>query len=163
MTALFANALSMGLLSWGWFKLSTSIGIMTWVGFMGCTGYYASGNRFIKGWRKTVITNMSGVFWAMVAIQVAKILPIPGSIAIMTGVISFFIVAQAKISFLAFIPGTFIGCASTFGMNGNWQATIIGLLMGSVLGIASDYGGVLIEKLAHKKPIKPKKTMSKAS
>jgi len=133
---------------------------MTWVGFMGCTSYYAAGNRFVKGWKKSVICNMSGILWAMLAIQVSNILPIPEPVAVMTTIISFFIIAQAKISFLAFIPGTFLGCASTFGMNGNWKATIIALLMGSVLGIASDAGGVLIKKLTEKKS---EKTIAQAS
>ena len=127
---------------------------------MGCTSYYAAGNRFFKGWKKSVICNMSGIIWAMLAIVVSNILPIPEPVAVMTTIISFFIIAQAKISFLAFIPGTFVGCASTFGMNGNWKATIIALLMGSVLGIASDVGGVLIKKLTEKKS---EKAMSQAS
>ncbi|HEY8804652.1 MAG TPA: DUF1097 domain-containing protein [Clostridium sp.] len=150
----------MGLLSGVWFILSTKLGVMTWVGFMGCTSYYAAGNRFVKGWKKSVICNMSGILWAMLAIQVSNILPIPEPVAVMTTIISFFIIAQAKISFLAFIPGTFLGCASTFGMNGNWKATIIALLMGSVLGIASDAGGVLIKKLTEKKS---EKTIAQAS
>ena len=133
---------------------------MAWVGFVGCTSYYAAGNRFVKGWKKSVICNMSGILWAMIAIQGSKFLPIPEPVAVMTGIISFFIIAQAKISLLTFIPGTFIGCASTFGMNGNWKATIIALLMGSVLGIASDAGGVLIKKLTEKKS---EKTISQAS
>ncbi len=163
MNSLLANAISMGILSFVWFKFSDSMGVMTWVGFMGCTSYYATKCRFIKGWKKAVICNMSGVFWAMIAIQFSKILPIPESVAIMTGIISFFIIAQAKISFLAFIPGTFIGCASTFGMNGNWKATLVALLMGSVVGISSDYGGFLIEKLTYKKTTKPEKALGRAS
>ena len=166
MDALISNAISIGLLSGVWLILSTKIGVMAWVGFMGCTSYYTAGNRFVKGWKKSVICNMSGILWAMIAIQGSKVLPIPEPVAVMTAIISFFIIAQAKISFLAFIPGTFVGCASTFGMSGNWKATIIALLMGSVLGIASDFGGVLIKILTKKKTKKLEKIekiMSRAS
>ncbi|WP_312884193.1 DUF1097 domain-containing protein [Clostridium psychrophilum] len=140
----------MGLLSGLWIILSTKIGVMAWVGFMGCTSYYATGDHFVKGWKKSVICNISGIFWAMLAIEVSKIIPIHESVAVMTAIISFFIIAQAKIPFLAFIPGTFVGCASTFGMNGEWKATIIALLMGSVLGITSDVAGILIKKLTER-------------
>ncbi len=119
---------------------------MAWVGFMGCTSYYATGDHFVKGWKKSVICNISGVLWAMLTIQVSKILSIHELVAVMTAIISFFIIAQVKNSFLEFISGNFLGCASTFGMNGEWEATIIALLMGSVLGITSDVGGILIKK-----------------
>ncbi|WP_304519294.1 DUF1097 domain-containing protein [Clostridium estertheticum] len=149
--ALNSSAISIGLLSGVWIILSTKLGLMAWVGFMGCTSYYAAGNRFVKGWKKSVICNMSGILWAMIAIKFSNMIPIPEPVAVMTTIISFFIIAQAKIPFLAFIPGTFVGCASTFGMNGNWKATIVALLMGSVLGIVSDVGGVLIKKLTERK------------
>lgn len=151
MDSLISNAISMGILSGIWFKVSLTIGVATWAGFMGTTSYYASGERFLKGWKRGIIANMSGVFWAIVCIEGSKFIHIPNSAAIMTAIISFFIVAQAKIKLLSFIPGAFVGCATTFGMNGNYTATIAALLMGSVVGIASDVGGVLIEKLTKKK------------
>ena len=151
MDSLISNAISMGIFSGIWFKLSSTIGIATWAGFMGTTSYYASGQRFLKGWKRGVISNISGVFWAMVCIEGSKVIHISNSAAIMTAVISFFIIAQAKIKLLSFIPGAFIGCATTFGMSGNYMATIEVLLMGSIVGIGSDAGGVLIEWLTNKK------------
>ena len=85
--ALNSSAISIGLLSGVWFILSTKLGVMTWVGFMGCTSYYAAGNRFFKGWRKSVICNMSGIFWAMIAITVSNVLPIPEPVAVMTTIV----------------------------------------------------------------------------
>ena len=154
MDALIANAISMGILAWIWANVSAALGAATWAGFMGTTTYYASGERFIKGWVKGIIANMSGVLWAIVCVEVSKVLHLPNIVAIMTGVISFGIVAQAKWKTLAFIPGVFIGCSTTFGMlamNGTYFSSVAALLMGSVVGLLSDAGGELIVRLTSKK------------
>ncbi|NMM64868.1 DUF1097 domain-containing protein [Clostridium sp. P21] len=154
MSAIMASAVSMGILSWMWAVLSGAIGVSTWAGFMGTTTYYASGERFIKGWVKGIIANMTGVLWAVIAIEVSKVVHISGIGAIMTGIVSFAMVAEAKWKKFSFIPGAFIGCATTFGiitLNGTYLSSIEALLMGSVVGIASDVGGVMIFKLTGKK------------
>ncbi|MBI6874955.1 DUF1097 domain-containing protein [Clostridium aciditolerans] len=154
MDALIANAISMGILAWIWANVSAAIGAATWAGFMGTTTYYASGQRFIKGWVRGIIANMVGVLWAIVCVEVSKVLHLPNIVAIMTGVISFGIVAQAKWKTLSFIPGVYIGCSTTFGMlamNNSYMTTAAALLMGSVVGILSDAGGELIVKLTTRK------------
>lgn len=156
MNGLLANAISMGILAWGWANFSTALGVSTWAGFMGTTTYYASGERFIKGWIKGIIANMVGVLWAIICVEASKVLNVPNIAAIMTGVISFGIVAQARWKCLSFIPGVYIGCSTTFGMlalNGTYFSTVTALLMGSVVGILSDAGGELIVKLTKKKEI----------
>ncbi|WML35051.1 DUF1097 domain-containing protein [Clostridium sp. OS1-26] len=150
MNALIANAISMGILAWIWANVSAAIGAATWAGFMGTTTYYASGERFIKGWVKGIVANMVGVLWAIVCVEVSNVLHLPNIVAIMTGVISFGIVAQAKWKPLSFIPGVYIGCSTTFGMlalNNSYLTTASVLLMGSVVGLLSDVGGEIIVKL----------------
>ena len=69
MSVLFAISLTTGILSglWGW--LSVSLGLLTWAGFLGCTSYFASPKDDIKGLARSMIANLSGVFWAMVIIH----------------------------------------------------------------------------------------------
>ena len=154
MDGLIANAISMGIVAWGWANFSAAVGASTWAGFMGTTTYYASGQRFIKGWVRGIIANMVGVLWAIICVEVSKSLQLPNIAAIMTGVISFGIVAEAKWKPISFIPGVYIGCSTTFGMlalNGTYVSSATALLMGSVVGILSDAGGELLVKLTTKK------------
>ena len=69
MSILFAIALTTGLLSglWGW--VAVSLGLLSWAGFLGCTTYFASPVQGIKGLLLSMLTNMTGVFWAMVIIK----------------------------------------------------------------------------------------------
>lgn len=154
MDAILTGAISMGILAWIWANLSTALGVSCWAGFMGTTTYYASGERFIKGWVKTMFVNMVGVLWAIICLEVAKVLQVSNIAAIMTGLISFGIVAEAKWKHLAFVPGVYIGCSTTFGMvalHSTYLATIVALLMGSVVGLLSDAGGELLFRLTNKK------------
>lgn len=154
MDGLIANAISMAIVAWGWANFSAFVGASTWAGFMGTTTYYASGERFVKGWIKGIIANMVGVLWAIICVEVSKALQLPNIVAIMTGVISFGIVAEAKFKRVSFIPGVYIGCSTTFGilaLNGTYISSATALLMGSVVGILSDAGGELIVKLTKKK------------
>lgn len=154
MSAIMSGAISMGILAWIWANLSAAVGVSTWAGFMGTTTYYASGERFIKGWVKGMVANMVGVLWAIICVEVSKVLHIPNIVAIMTGVISFGIVAEAKWKHLSFVPGVYIGCSTTFGMlalNGTYLSTVVALLMGSVVGLLSDAGGELLVRLTNKK------------
>ncbi|WP_123053794.1 DUF1097 domain-containing protein [Clostridium sp. JN-1] len=157
MSAIMSGAISMGIVAWIWANLSTAIGVSVWAGFMGTTTYYASGERFIKGWVKAMAANMVGVVWAIICVECSKVFHVPNIVAIMTGIISFGIVAEAKWKHLSFVPGVFIGCSTTFGMlalNETYLSTIAALLMGSVVGILSDAGGALLVKLTNKKESK---------
>jgi hypothetical protein len=149
-----AGAISMGILAWIWANLSAVVGVSCWAGFMGTTTYYASGERFIKGWVKGMAANMVGVLWAVICVECSKFIHVPNIVAIMTGLISFGIVAEAKWKHLSFVPGVYIGCSTTFGMlalNGTYLSTAVALLMGSVVGVLSDAGGALIVELTNKK------------
>ncbi len=154
MGAIMSGAISMGILAWIWSNVSTTLGLATWAGFMGTTTYFASGERLVKGWKKAIIANMVGVLWAIVCVESIKVLHLPNIVAIMTGVISFGIVAQARWKILSYVPGVYIGCSTTFGMlalNGNYLTTAIILLMGSFVGLLTDLGADLIMKLTKKK------------
>jgi hypothetical protein len=141
--------MSVGLLSGIWGFIGSSFGLLTWVGFVGCTSYYASGGK-LSGLKKSVAANMTGVLWAMAIIITSKYIPLSSAGAIMTGVFSFIMCAQAKFELLSFIPGTFCGSFSTFGADGNWKLVIISLLCGAILGYVSDMGGIWLYNLVKK-------------
>lgn len=148
MDQLIAASISVGLFSGLWAYLSSAWGLITWVGFIGCTTYFAAGGK-IEGFKKAVITNFFGVIWAMLIIKGSTLLGFSLAGAILTGIGSFAMCAQAKLNFLAFIPGTFAGSCVTFATNGNWQAVIVALWCGAILGLVADTGGVWLYRMVH--------------
>ncbi|EPY2273353.1 DUF1097 domain-containing protein [Clostridium sporogenes] len=149
MSLLMCISISVGILSGLWEFLSSNFGLITWVGFIGCTSYYAVGGK-LQGLKKSVATNMTGVLWAMLIIITSSYLGFSLAGAIMTGIFSFVMCAQARFELLSFIPGTFCGSCSTFGVNGNWQGVIIALLCGAILGYSSEMAGIWLHKLIGK-------------
>ncbi|KEI10809.1 membrane protein [Clostridium sp. K25] len=145
MSSIFTGAFSVGVLSWLWAYLSSKLGLITWVGFIGCTSYYASGGEF-KGLRKSLICNMSGVFWAMIIIKGSSFWNFSQAGAILTGVFSFVMCYQSRNKWLTFIPGSFMGACSTFGANAQYKLVIISLFLGALVGYFSDLGGRYIYK-----------------
>ena len=69
MNTLVAISLTTGILSgvWGW--IAVSLGLLSWAGFLGCTSYFATPNSGLKGLGESLLTNMTGVFWAIVIIK----------------------------------------------------------------------------------------------
>ncbi len=146
MSTLFAIALTTGLLSgiWGW--VSISLGLLTWAGFLGCTSYFASPNDSLKGLGVSMLTNVTGVFWAMIIIHGSQYASVDLIGYIVTGVVSFAMCIQAKKQWLSYIPGTFIGCCATFAANGDWQIVIPSLIVGGCFGYAMKSTGLWVQK-----------------
>lgn len=145
MSALFAIALTTGILSglWGW--LSISLGLITWAGFLGCTSYFASPTDGLKGLGFSLIANMSGVFWAMVIIKGSSVFPLEVMGFVLTGLVSFLMCIQAKQTILAYIPGTFIGCCATFASGGDWSLVIPSIIVGGVFGYLMKFTGLWLK------------------
>lgn len=145
MTTLVAIAITTGILSgiWGW--LSVTLGLLTWAGFLGCTSYFASPVDGHAGLRTSMITNMTGVFWAMVIIQGSQWFGIEVLGFVLTGVVSCMMCLQAKQKMLTYIPGTFIGCCATFAANGDWQLVVPSLLVGGAFGYLMKKSGLLLQ------------------
>ncbi|SHK71686.1 Protein of unknown function [Clostridium cavendishii DSM 21758] len=142
-------AISVGIYSGLWGFLSVKIGLITWVGFIGCTSYFASGGKRI-GFKKSLFANITGVFWA-VCIIFFSTKALPFNIGyIFTGIFSFVMCYQARFKALDFIPGAFLGACSTFGVNGDFKIVIPSLICGAIIGFASDYTGEFIYKTIKK-------------
>jgi hypothetical protein len=148
MTVLVAIALTTGILSgiWGW--VAISLGLLSWAGFLGCTTYFASPKDGVKGLGLSIVTNLSGVFWAMVIIHLSSMFSLEIIGYVVTAVVAFMMCVQAKKSWLNFIPGTFIGSCATFASNGDWQLVIPSLILGALFGYTMKTSGLwLHEKL----------------
>ncbi|USD36173.1 MULTISPECIES: DUF1097 domain-containing protein [Ferrimonas] len=146
MSVLVAIAITTGILSgiWGW--VSVSLGLLTWAGFLGCTTYFASPQDGVKGLALSVATNMSGVFWAMVIIQLSTIAGAEVIGYVITGIVATLMCVQAKQTWLNYIPGTFVGSCATFAAAGDWQAVIPALIVGATFGFLMKASGLWLHQ-----------------
>lgn len=148
MSVIFSIALTTGILSgvWGW--ISISLGLITWAGFLGCTTYFASPVDGVKGLGLSMLTNISGVFWAAVIIQLSSVINLEIAGYIVMAIVSFLMCIQAQKKWLDFIPGTFIGSCAMFAAEGNWKVVIPSLLAGAVFGYVMKASGLWLHSLS---------------
>jgi len=143
MDALVALALSIGILIAGWTYVALGPGALpVWAGIVAWGCFFAAGGK-IEGLTKTIASNLSGVFWAFLALtawnRVGGGVPV---LSVLVGFAAIAMVLQAKIGILAFIPGAFLGAATAVsvvvGANGTWSRTILALAIGAILGYLSE-------------------------
>lgn len=150
MKPLLALSLATGLLCGLWTLCSELVGLTAWIGFAGCTTYFASGKKGLTGLTTTIRQNMLGVLAGIAIITLGDLLPFTGSLGFYSGVITFIMCIAGKYGYFSFIPGTFVGCFSTFAAQGNYLILILSLLCGALLGIACDTGGNILLKCSKK-------------
>ena len=143
MDALVALALSIGVLIAGWTYVALGPGALpVWAGIVAWGCFFAAGGK-TEGLVKTLASNLSGVFWAFLALtastQFGGGVPV---LSVLVGVAAIAMVLQAKIPTLGFIPGAFLGAATTVsvvvGASGTYPKTIIALVAGALLGYLSE-------------------------
>src|SRR6185295_2445272 len=143
MDVLVALAISIGILITGWTYVALGVAALpVWAGIVAWGCFFAAGGK-TDGLIKTIAANLSGVFWAFLALAAWNRFGggVP-MLSVLVGVAAFAMVLQAKISILGFIPGAFLGAATAVsvvvGANGTWLNTIIALVVGAVLGYLSE-------------------------
>jgi hypothetical protein len=143
MDALVALGVSIGVLIAGWTYVALGPGALpVWAGIVAWGCFFAAGGK-TQGLAKTVASNLSGVLWAFLAVTASQRfgggLPV---LSVLVGLAALFMVIQAKIPTLSFIPGAFLGAATAVsvvvGANGTWTRTIVALVAGAVLGYLSE-------------------------
>ena len=143
MDALVALALSIGVLIAGWTYVALGpAALPVWAGIIAWGCFFAAGGK-TEGLMKTIASNLSGVLWAFLALtawnKFGGGLPV---LSVLVGLAAVGMVLQAKIRTLAFIPGAFLGAATTVsvvvGANGTYVKTILALVVGAVLGYVSE-------------------------
>lgn len=131
-----------GVLAGLWTIAAVQLNLIIFAGFMSWSTFFAVGGK-ASGLKTTLLTNLSGVFWGVVIMFLSGILgPIFGQLiglglAVVIG--AAIMCLQSKLSLFAYIPGTFIGCATYFGTNFDLPGTVIALILGAVIGYASEY------------------------
>lgn len=138
------SALFIGLLCGLWAELGGYAGLSVWAGFAGCTAYFASGVHKWEGLALTCICMMFGTLCAIGMATWSGVLPKIGGNTIAVGLLVALIVAVGPIKWLRFVPGSFVGCYTYFGMNGDLKVLIPSLLVGALLGLACDWGAAAL-------------------
>ncbi|ABZ77182.1 protein of unknown function DUF1097 [Shewanella halifaxensis HAW-EB4] len=127
-------AISAGLLAAVWAGVADALHLVTWIGFLSCSTFFAQTHSGIKGMLMAMTTNLSGVFWGWLIISGSSFFVSPLMSYTFTGIATAAMCLQASHHKLAFIPGAFIGCCITFAMGADIAAIIPPLLLGAVLG-----------------------------
>lgn len=139
-------AISMALYAGAWTLLCEKTGMVSWIGFAGCTTYFACGKKNLPGIGVTIATNLSGAAWAMLSMLLGKMWDWPFASALLCAFISYIIIMQAKVKGLGFIPGAYIGCFVTFAAKGEWKAVLPAMLLGPVLGWLAEITGTKLHR-----------------
>jgi hypothetical protein len=130
-----------------------SLGLITWAGVISWAIFYAAGGG-VAALRKSIGSILTGNFYAAIALfafgHIGGGVPV---LALLFGVVTFFMCVQARFEPLSFIPGTFLGAgtwvgAAVAGKGGeggafNSIAEIlipVSMILGSLFGIASEWG-----------------------
>jgi len=143
MDMLLALGLSIGVLIAGWTYVALGpAALPVWAGIVAWGTFFAAGGK-TAGLQKTIASNLSGVLWAIVALTLSGRLG--GGLPVLSalvGAVAFAMVLQSKLPPLAFIPGAFLGAATTVsvvvGASGTYLNTVIALVAGAVLGFVSE-------------------------
>jgi hypothetical protein len=89
-------ALSAGLLATLWAGFSVQFNLVTWVGFLACSTYFAQPKVGFKGVISTCCSNLSGVFWAWIVIAGSSFFDQQLISYILTGVVTAAMCLQAS-------------------------------------------------------------------
>lgn len=147
MDVLVALSISIGILIAVWTYVAIGVAALpVWAGIVAWGCFFAAGGK-TAGLTKTIASNLSGVVWAFLALYAARALgggtPV---LSVCVGVAALFMVLQAKVPALSFIPGAFLGAATAVSVAVGagttfahpWIKTIIALVVGALLGYLSE-------------------------
>ncbi|WP_314194547.1 DUF1097 domain-containing protein [uncultured Arthrobacter sp.] len=151
MKPLVTIGITAGILAGLWTQYSTLLGLITWVGFLSWACFFAAGGKK-GGLLKAIPANLSGVLWGAAIVWGAANLPVPAALGISVAIAVVAMCVQARWSVLAFIPGTFAGCAAYFGTTFDAAGTCIALIAGAGLGWFSEYTAGLLTNAGKKQP-----------
>lgn len=149
MPSFIAVALVTGLLSGVWASLSLTLGMITFAGFLGWSTYFAAGGG-IRGLQTALITNISGILWGYIMMQLSNWLANPLGetlglgLAVILGASGMCL--QSYWKGLRFIPGAFIGASTFFATNFHFSGTVAAMILGILFGYISELGVSLLTR-----------------
>ena len=136
--------ISVGVLAGAWTFFSVEVGLITWVAFIAWACFFAAGGG-TEGFRKGLAANLAGALWGYVISLVLKVNSSTLVLALAVTVVGFILCVQAAWSVLSFIPGAFAGTAVFFGTAFDLSGTLLALVIGAALGLASALLGERIQ------------------
>ena len=156
MRSTIAVGITVGVLAGLWIWASQRFGLPAWGAVVSWAAFFAAGGKS-AGLAKTLPAALSGVLWGWLAALAAGALTgWSGALAVAVGVAAFAMCAQALWRALSFIPGTFLGAATLFGTGVDVPATVAVLVIGVVLGLASEWSAdALVRATARGTGIEP--------
>ena len=146
----WAAGIIAGILAGIWVPASVMFSLHTPAVFFAWATFFALGGKF-AGFKGALTTNLAGVVWGIIIIQLAALFgPVMGKfpgmgVAVFIGSMGMIVPAK-YVPALRFIPGLFLGCATYFSAGFDWKASIIGLVIGAVIAYISQYATGLITK-----------------
>lgn len=151
MKKILAIGISSGIIALLWTVGSFTLGLSTVAGFLAWSSFFAAGGGGMKGVKKALIANLSGICWGFLLLKLSKPL-VPrlgetGAVAAANGLGSCGIILQSKFSLVSFIPASFIGWSAFIASGMNFKITVISMICGSFAGAASEILTDLILKL----------------
>ena len=149
--ALFILGIVTGILCGLWSEMATALQLLTWAGFAGCTTYFAFNEHGFKGIKMTVLCNLAGVASGMLLIYLSSIISFSYSAGILCCLVTVMMCWLGYIRYIAFIPGIFMGCFSTFAANGAWVVLVVSMICGAILGYLCDFLGTWLYKVFSEK------------
>lgn len=150
MRYLLSIGISAGIIAAVFAQYATALKLVLWIFFVAMASFYAAGGKN-DGFIKSSVTNLAGVVWGAIIFQLLGVFSFPYAMAVIVFLAVIGMCVQAKVHLLSFIPGTFCGTACFFGSNGDWQSTVMALLLGAVMGWVSEQGGLMLFKLTSKR------------
>jgi hypothetical protein len=144
MNASTARALLVGLLValWVWVSGMARLRVEIWVGVVAIGCYFAAGGG-VSGLQKTLFGTLSGVLWVLVADAVRVAIGGTSIVtALIAGAMACAIVFQARVPFLSFTGGAFVGAGVAWGLSVNTVneaiRVAVALAVGAVLGFVAE-------------------------
>ncbi|WP_075367617.1 DUF1097 domain-containing protein, partial [Desulfosporosinus metallidurans] len=129
--------LTVGLLAGLWMPVSGALGVAPWPLFIAWAAFFAAGAD-MNAMKKVYPSLLLGVVCGYLtiyfgAIQLAPVLGTIG-VPLFVGLFAALLVIMGKFNIFALTPAAFFGFAVYFGIGANLKATLIGLLLGPILG-----------------------------
>ena len=141
MPMLVVIAIVTGILSGVWASFGLALHLITYAGFLGWSTFFAAGGGN-KGLKSALVTNLSGVLWGWLMVQMTLGLSGPLGdvlgIGAATAIGACGMCLQSYWKPLAYIPGAFIGCSAFFATGSDLGGCLIGLVLGVLFGYLSD-------------------------
>ncbi|WKY45043.1 DUF1097 domain-containing protein [Eubacteriaceae bacterium ES2] len=134
--------------------------VIVWIAFAGEATFFAAGGKNM-GLLKGLVSNLAGVLWGAFIFLVSGAWSSPFALGIAVFLAVVIMCVEAKIDFLSFIPGAFIGAACLFGSasevhpTGDITGVLIALLCGAIMGwVAEKAAGPIAGFISKKFPEK---------